>query len=257
MLRMLMAVMVVLALAGLASAQDAAAPAQASGWQKSANGYVWVGSRYWGGIANASFDEREVVQGGVNLTLQKGSTQVVLKTWASLSSQTDADGRRWTGNAQEFDLGVDVVRQLPRGWRVKAGYSHFFLTKSAGSDVEMLVISVSKAISLKEKDKLVVGVDTYQFVPTSSQGPAAGRFLMPSVAYTRTLGSKWTAGATLAAGFNSAGAFGLQPEPTLRLDGQLLYKLPKGVTGPTVTVGGAPGSTQRSIRTTFGWMWAF
>lgn len=257
MYRMLLIAMVVLALAGIASAQDAATPVKPEGWQKSVNGYVWVGTRYWGGIANASFDEREVLQGGVNLVLQKGSTQVVLKTWTSLSPQAAADGRHWTGNAQELDLGVDLVRLLPRGWSLKAGYSHFFITKSAGSDVEMLVFSVSKATSFTEKDKFLVGIDAYQFIPTSRRGPAAGRFLMPSVAYKRMLGRKWIVGCTVATGFNSAGVFGLKSEPTLRIDGQLLYKLPKGVTGPMVTVGGAPASQQRPMRTTFGWTWAF
>lgn len=256
-MRRLFAVMVVLFSSALmAPAQDASASTQSGSWQKSVNGYIWAGTGYWGGIANATFDDRSVLQGGVNVTLQNGKTKIIGKTWFSLSAEKDASGKRWTGNAQEFDLGVELQRTLAKGLAVKAGYSHFFITKSAGSDVEMIVLAVSQQVMLTEKNTLVGAFEFYQFVPTSNSGPASGRFYLPSVTFSRVSG-KWTGSIGLAGAFNSNGVFGFAAEPAVRVTGQLLYKLPKGQTGPDFTYGGVPGSTQRPMRTTFGWSWVF
>lgn len=227
-----------------------------SSWQPSANGYIWVGTRYFGGIANTSFDERKVLQGGLNIAWQKRGTKVVVKTWWSLSPEKDGTGKQWTGNAQEFDLGAEVAQSLGQGWTVKAGYSHFFITKSAGSDVEMIVLAVSKDILRTEHGQLAGRFEFYQFLPTSSKGPASGRFYMPSVEYAHTRG-KWTAAAGLAGAFNTSGVFGFKAEPAVKITGQLLYALPKGKTGPDFTYGGVPGSHERPMRFTVGWSWIF
>lgn len=241
-------------LACLVAAQDSAQ--SDNGWKTSVNGYVWVGTRYYGGIANASFDERSVLQGGVNFVLLKKNTSVVIKTWYSLSPEQDGAGKRWTGNAQEFDLGADVVQELGHGFTVKAGYSHFFITKEAGSDVEMLALVLTKAAALTEHGKLVGSFEFYQFFPSSSKGPAAGRFYMPSVSYVYTRG-KWSVSGAVAGAFNSGGVFGFKAEPAIKVTVQTLYKLSKGATGPDVTYGGVPGSKERPMGTTVGWSWVF
>lgn len=216
-------------------------------WQKSVNGYVWVGSCYWASIVMKCFDDRHVVQGGVNLVLQKRGTSISAKTWFSLSPEQNAAGKRWTGDAQEFDLGGEVAQAFARGWMLKAGYSHFFITKSAGSDVEMILLAVSKEIPLTEKNKLVGAFEFYQFVPTSAKGPAAGRFYLPSIMFIHSTGN-WTASAGITAAFNSAGVFGFKSEPAMRVNAQLLYKLPNGMkVGPDFVYGGAPGSSQRGM----------
>jgi hypothetical protein len=252
--RLSFVVAVLLLVSAVVRAQDGV-PAKL-GWQKSVRGYVWIGSSYYGGIANATFDERAVTQGAVNLLLQKGDTTVVLKTWYSFSVQKDGKGKRWTGSAQELDLGAEVSRLLADGWRLKVGYSHFFITEDAGSDVEMIVLAVSKEIELTEQNKLVGAFEFYQFFPTSSSGPTAGRFYLPSVAFAHSAG-KWVASASVAGAFNSKGVFGFKSESAIRVTGQLLYKLPKGMTGPDFVYGGVPGSKQRPMRFTFGWSWIF
>ena len=216
-------------------------------WQKSVNGYVWVGSCYWAPIVMKCFDDRHVAQGGINLVLQKKGTSVSLKTWFSLSPEQNVTGKRWTGDAQEFDLGGEIAQILAHGWTLKAGYSHFFITKSAGSDVEMILFAVSKEITLTEKNKLVGAFEFYQFFPTSAKGPAAGRFYLPSITFIRNVGN-WTASASIVAAFNSAGVFGFTSEPAMRVTGQVLYRLPNGMKiGPDFVYGGAPGSTERRM----------
>lgn len=256
-MRRLAVVVVLLSLTVTVSAQTASESAEPEHWQKSVNGYIWVGTGYWGGIANAVFDDRAVLQGGVNLVLQNSKTKLIGKTWFSLSPEKDAaSGKRWTGNAQELDLGLEVQRTLANGLVARVGYSHFFITKSAGSDVEMIVMAVSQQVALTDKNTLTGAFEFYQFVPTSSGGPASGRFYLPSVTFSRTSG-KWTGSIGLAGAFNSKGVFGFTTEPAIRVTGQLLYKLSKGQTGPDFTYGGVPGSTQRPMRTTFGWSWVF
>ncbi len=229
---------------------------ETASWDTSVHGYVWVGSRYWGGIANAEFDSRPVAQGGVNVVLQKRGTQVVLKTWFSGSTARNAAGERFTGNAQEFDLGVDLVQKLGHGWAAKVGYSHFFITKSAGSDVEMLVVTITKDVVVTERHQITTGMEFYDFVPTHKTGPAGGQFYLPNIAYSFVLG-KVVLNTGAAVAFNSNGAFGLRSERTVRVTAQLLWKLPKGSTGPDVTYGGSFNSKQRPMRTTVGWSWIF
>lgn len=234
----------VMALVGMAQSIDQATQAA---WQKSTNGYIWVGTCYWANIVMKCFDDRRVVQGGVNLVLQKRGTSISGKAWFSLSSEQDVTGKRWAGNAQEFDLGAEIAQALAHGWTLKAGYSHFFITKSAGSDVEMILFAVSKETLLTEKNKLVGAFEFYQFFPTSAKGPAAGRFYLPSITFVRNVGN-WTASAGIAAAFNSAGVFGFKSEPAMRVSGQLLYKLPNGMKiGPDFVIGGAPGSAERRM----------
>lgn len=247
---------VVLSLAFTAFAQGVSTSEQPQDWQKSVNGYIWVGTGYWGGIANATFDDRNVLQGGVNFVLQNGKTKLIGKTWFSFSPEKDASGKRGTGSAQEFDVGVELQRTLAKGLVVRAGYSHFFITKSAGSDVEMIVLAVSQQVALTDKNTLTGSFEFYQFIPTSSSGPAAGRFYLPSVTFSRSFG-KWSGSVGLAGAFNSSGVFGFVAEPAVRVTGQLLFKFPKGQTGPDITYGGVPGSKQRPMRTTFGWSWVF
>ncbi len=224
-------------------------------WQKSVHGFVWAGNRYWESTVNATADERSVLQGGVNIVLQKRQTKVVGKVWLSVSPEK-THGKHWTGNAQELDLGLELQQALAKGLVAKVGYSHFFITKSAGSDVEMVVLAVSKETALTEKNVLVGTFEFYQFLPTSSKGPAGGQFYLPSVAFSRTSG-KWNTTAGLAVVRNSNGAFGLRSETAVRFTGQVLYKLHHGQTGPDVTYGGVPQSQQRPMRTTFGWSWVF
>ena len=152
--------------------------------------------------------------------------------------------------------GVELQRTLAKGLVVRAGYSHFFITKSAGSDVEMIVLAVSQQVALTDKNTLTGSFEFYQFIPTSSSGPAAGRFYLPSVTFSRSFG-KWSGSVGLAGAFNSSGVFGFVAEPAVRVTGQLLFKFPKGQTGPDITYGGVPGSKQRPMRTTFGWSWVF
>ncbi len=226
-------------------------------WQKSANGYVWVGTCYWANIVMKCFDDRQVVQGGVNLVLQKKGTSVSVKTWFSLTPDKNSVGKRWTGDAQEFDLGGEIAQVFAHGWAMKAGYSHFFITKSAGSDVEMVLFAVSKQTLLTEKNKLVGAFEFYQFIPTSTKGPAAGRFYLPSITFIRTTGN-WTTSAGITAAFNSAGVFGFKAESAMRVNGQLLYTLPNGVKiGPDFVYGGAPGSSERRMAGAVGLLLVF
>lgn len=256
-MRRLFVVVVALCSSALvAFAQDASTSQELGGWQKSVSGYVWVGTGYWGGIANTTFDDRNVLQGGVNFVLQNGKTKIIGKAWFSYSPEKDVNGKRGTGNAQEFDMGLELQRSLTKGLVVRAGYSHFFITKSAGSDVEMIVLAVSQQVMITDKTTLTGSFEFYQFAPTSSNGPAAGRFYLPSVTFSRSSG-KWNASIGLAGAFNSSGVFGFAAEPAVRVTGQLLFKLPKGQTGPDFTYGGVPGSKQRPMQTTFGWSWVF
>ncbi len=237
-----------------ALAQGSASPA--GEWQKSANGFVWTGTRYWESVVNGSADEREVIQGGYNQVFQKNSFRLIGKVWFSISPEKDARGQYWTGNAQEFDLGLEIQKGLPRGWQIRAGYSHNFLTESAGSDVEMILLAVSKEVVLTEKNKLVGAFEFYQFLPTSKKGPAGGKFYVSSVTFSRTAG-KWNTNMGIATVFNSKGAFGLVSEQALRITGQVLYKLPKMAIGPDFTYGGVPHSSQRQPKTTFGFGFYF